>query len=674
MAKINDSFLLCRNNAAEDFVVGIAQHSSPNRIIVTYAKKGIYVYDYEEKSAYKSWSVEQRYHATNYAIQVESTNDYYCVFNEKDIFQWSDHCPTFGEFSHISVEKPVYRLHAPTTTPIVTLNQPIIISTDGTVALMSSSNSNGTMPTTRKRAKRTKPNDIQVVWSSIWSQKNNFLYVGIITCRDDEYYLNVKELQDQNQSFVDVLMAKLSIDKQTDLLAMDYNFSRNILVSQWSDKSLRQSPNITNLLQSKTSLSEEDSRINLQVVQYNSLSDVKKSQSKVSLALLNSQYVVSAEKSVDGDNTEAILSLWDLTFGTLQCRHNLLESLKLDEDIAQSSDNTLQIVNISPYLFIAIDTAVIVCYYECQPASLLSVLGMKMPSTSDSNSVCTNTINISDWKGHEKDQNLLQAWNKAASYLSNESNYTAVKKFEKAVDEVLSALSPVKGYAKAMYCNALSQLLHQCIVMEKIWPRNAFIKLIRANGISFSACPSLFPTIFEKDDMVLFLLAVKKIRNLSEAVIVRGMKYILLASESVITEADKELKKNDDSELNETLIEFNDIQITKRKAEYLYPALVRYLIYLLKLCIDDKNHRMKAIKQTLVLDWINALLDSHYIQFTLSKDAHQVIKELFQLVQTQIHIYDKIHRLRGFLEYFRGSFSLSKPKQIQNYSIEVISL
>lgn len=45
MAKISDAFILCRNNASEDYIIGISYHASPNRVIVTYNKKGVYIYD-----------------------------------------------------------------------------------------------------------------------------------------------------------------------------------------------------------------------------------------------------------------------------------------------------------------------------------------------------------------------------------------------------------------------------------------------------------------------------------------------------------------------------------------------------------------------------------------------------------------------------------------------------
>lgn len=48
------------------------------------------------------------------------------------------------------------------------------------------------------------------------------------------------------------------------------------------------------------------------------------------------------------------------------------------------------------------------------------------------------------------------------------------------------------------------------------------------------------------------------------------------ANESSFTKADKELKKNSDVELDSTIIEFNEIRITKRKAEYLYPVKLTY--------------------------------------------------------------------------------------------------
>lgn len=42
---------------------------------------------------------------------------------------------------------------------------------------------------------------------------------------------------------------------------------------------------------------------------------------------------------------EAVLSVWDLRFGTLQCRQNILESnnLKIEDGDNLSSDHTLQV-------------------------------------------------------------------------------------------------------------------------------------------------------------------------------------------------------------------------------------------------------------------------------------------------------------------------------------------
>jgi hypothetical protein len=105
--------------------------------------------------------------------------------------------------------------------------------------------------------------------------------------------------------------------------------------------------------------------------------------------------------------------------------------------------------------------------------------------------------------------------------------------------------------------------------------------------------------------------------------------------------------------------------------------LIRECALLLRLIIEWMKTITEDSKPSLgqLVSWSSIIVDTHFIEFVLTKDYHQLMYELQNVTQQQMTLSEKIAELSGPLSVFEGKVSLpKKPDTEKQYTIEALIL
>ena len=99
-------------------------------------------------------------------------------------------------------------------------------------------------------------------------------------------------------------------------------------------------------------------------------------------------------------------------------------------------------------------------------------------------------------------------------------------------------------------------------------------------------------------------------------------------------------------------------------------VLLRLIIELTKTTTEDAQPSLEQL-----VTWSSVLVDSHFIEFVLTKDYHQLLFELQNVTQQQMVLSEKIAELSGPLSVITEKVALPKrPETEKQYTIEALIL
>ncbi|KAL6066891.1 hypothetical protein QOT17_009252 [Balamuthia mandrillaris] len=279
--------------------------------------------------------------------------------------------------------------------------------------------------------------------------------------------------------------------------------------------------------------------------------------------------------------------------------------------------------------------------------------------------------------------------------------------------QVIACLSPL----------FVTKAVHRCLE-SGFWEPLA--TLLHTQEVYTQSCPTLVPTLIEKDKLQLLRDLLLYCTDISDTELTRLATYFLSFLEH---DSRKETNKESNTKV-QTFLEvlqridvadagkctvvggvnkFINMIVSKPKNDvfmlsclrvlsiphvmHLLSHLKSWVLYYCRTTSNTKaSKKMHWVIPPLanVVDWINLLIDSHLSSIILMEECHSLVREVKTVIEEELKVCEKLEDLQGYIQHLQSSYErrraqmegrANKPKeerlylkQKPDYSIEVLLL
>ncbi|XP_053393572.1 nucleolar protein 11-like [Mercenaria mercenaria] len=383
------------------------------------------------------------------------------------------------------------------------------------------------------------------------------------------------------------------------------------------------------------------------------------------------------------DNNITGLGIFDTKFGLLKSWQPFPDKCLCKPKICKVGGN----------LFMPCGTTLYRYKYECEPSTLVSLLGQAKIDSADKQSVPGHYT----WNPNNMRCSVSQPSTHVAELLKTltESSMTYTK-FKSAFSRLLAELKKIENH-HWLSTSHMTTLVQRMMDEKKFWAKEELCQLITLKCIPLSIMDELFSCLVQKSEISMLHTILNTLPNIPEKCLCRALSFFLQCDEEklpTLDEMEDESSEDDNQDkpyscpisasrsaiINEILcLPYSDTFLLECLRNVSFKdalKLLEYLCYLLEtksgFLKGGKERKRQKLSQIQVLDWLCLVLDAHITQFVLSPDCHVTIVKLESIVREQVQFFDGLVTLEALLEHFKAKSSLPQDKKIGHYCIEVL--
>ncbi|XP_072882485.1 nucleolar protein 11-like [Hemitrygon akajei] len=520
MARLYEEFTLCWLQSGGS--VRAVEPAGPDCVLVTREDRTVVVYKVSDQKPLGSWTVKQTQAISCPAIYNKQTGEYVVVHDHKVLRIWKDDDANLEKTFKATLSADIYQIHTlPKAEPLVLFEQGSVRKLDDVLSAP------------QQELESVLSKDEVIRWSTA-SVEAGSPVVFFVTEKGGIFQLYTQRLNldvhhkyelDSGEDIGYPLSFALSLEREGTALLCLYStgciykiqlsLNRNSADKDWI---LSQS-----LLWKLTGC--VDSLVNAAI-----------------LALDETHVAVLGAPQSHQCSAKDSLSIWNTRFQTLQAWKELPEG------------SSGQLWCYDGKLFVPHGKALSVIPFTCETCSLAAVLGkLKQPSEGG-----THLSTVVNWNTMLQEQQYAElhppvTLDTAESTPSRKRKNRKLKKTQtqsslnqtmiecesnEKIDEKLNPLlsNLLDPNAQQMITQVATILVTRCMVQNKFYPKNALVKLLQTQMLSYSLCPDLITVAMNKADYYLLQLCLKHFPDIPEAVVCACLKFFLNASETDLEE------------------------------------------------------------------------------------------------------------------------------------------
>lgn len=635
------------------------------------------------------------------------------VRNEKQLLSWDDSVSDLREARMVQLSKTVNRIHICSSK--IFNHEPVIVFSDNEVLPLS-------LVGKDVGKKSQKPNQ-RLLWCGTHKDSGGKIWISkILTNQASTKVVLEMQLLEKPLAEKPCVYSIISPSTEEKLLCWTLlnNNEISLYISLWSDGCVYKTeiPDVNS-----TELDEKKkSGLNCELV--SRLSDVSFMLPKVPCVCLchvASSFVCMAGTNIVGgesNQTEDILSLWDMRFGTLHSQkalHNFTKS-SLGTPLT-SGIGHLQCT--TSFVIVARNTSVLACSYTAEKSTLSNSLGMLSDTRREGK--CIKPVflatpkllkpseSVQSWtelvlKADEPEDEILARLldpkkTTTAKQLALELQDYYENKCPKISEDELKQLSKRQKKRNAIKQAAcvsqyfVTSIFERCVKEKELWSRETGNFLLKANTLPQSCLSQFLDFVLQNNDLKLLQECFRTLNGIPETSVVECLKYILRAADDGFVScgrAEEWLQTGFPCSLSKAkclclILSYpiNDVfmQACLRKLQFEDTLLfVKFLLHIIRcwslslrdlLKPEESKHKFSYAQ---ILDWAALLLNAHFTQLIILPEAQTLLVDLHQVVAQQVNAYEDLEKLEGYLSHFKTHEPLPKKDCLGAYTIESMDL
>eukprot|EP00123_Amoebidium_parasiticum_P015872 comp23186_c0_seq1/m.37597 comp23186_c0_seq1/g.37597 ORF comp23186_c0_seq1/g.37597 comp23186_c0_seq1/m.37597 type:complete len:721 (-) comp23186_c0_seq1:293-2455(-) len=420
--------------------------------------------------------------------------------------------------------------------------------------------------------------------------------------------------------------------------------------------------------------------------------------------------------AVLGEDTQGsyTLSIWDTIYGVVHT-HRPIRKLEARAG-SKGHGGTCQLLMTGGEgtdLVTVCGRTVDVLPVFCTPLTLASSLGLMQNTRGVLQSANANALTTAPGAGlldpsTVENLNTVSKWNNAIAATNEEAQNVLAQLVDQSKTPTHEAFSATfyafygkdtqatgkkkksakadgqKEKARTLSLPFVAAVVQRCLDEKKFWAEDVLTTLLRTAQVSASSNPSLFEVLMTGNHLALLELSLLHVTDQSEGTFVSLLQYFMSPANQKALDAHVTATGGDgrgvdhflgvalSSVAGDVFLQSALTQLTT--AEIM--TLLQYLnVWLAQYCKKGDINPSGAPHPTLaqVADWLAVLLDSAVGRLLLQGDAHGLLVDLKDTLQSHIALADKLLDLKGYLQCFKQkSRAVPKMSAIPAYSIEVI--
>ncbi|KAK3583613.1 hypothetical protein CHS0354_039436 [Potamilus streckersoni] len=655
MAALIEHVLLATFSSENEFLA-VEPGNEKGLLTVTRRNKGVDVFKEADQKLVKSWSVRHGLTLTSPVKWCSNTEHFITVVNNQEIRFWDNETTDFerAKKKHINI--------AVQEVLVVPGWEPIVVCSNGTVGFLEKIRDG--------LASSTFSNDV-----TDSTQDGAITWCKALTLHQHLCVLLVKQRKDDNRS-----------------LTVHIHWY-NSESSTWTHQTTDPKPPRSHHLHSVDCISHREDihvyslwsngdiqhmRINLHSVNQNktihTLSGLGPNATMVMID--HTHAAVAGIKQADEEG----LGIMDIKYGALQ-------TWKPFPDVCKRK---IQLSCIGECLYLCCKRALYFYKFHCPPSSVSSLLGQQP----DAAVRIISTISNITWESHRKIGDKPDEVQNLYMKLLDATQTDTYTKFKDSFGKLQSFLKK-RNYSEWTMSSDMVKLIERCLSEKKFWARDELAELIRRNCIPSSLVPALFEALIQHGEVALISEALNIIHDVPEKALCSLMAFILQPENKSVIETEVDIAMETDSE-NGCLegltpqqihlikcvlrMPFSDVFLLECLRSLAFRDVIKLLQCLCSLIEDnsfnlpEEKERSTTPSNTNIVDWLGLLIDSHMTQLVISPDAHVLLLNLHNIVQSQVEFCEELADVEALLAQLKEKSSLPQKQRVGQYCIEVLHI
>ncbi|KAL3876960.1 hypothetical protein ACJMK2_034736 [Sinanodonta woodiana] len=626
MAALIEHVLLSSFSSENEFLA-VEPGNENGLLTVTRRNKGVDVFKEADQKLVKSWSVRHGLTLTSPVKWCSNINHFITVVNNQEIRFWDNETTDFEKAKKKHINTTVHQIL------VVPGWEPIVLCSNGTVDFLEKIRDGLVSSSSNTDASDSK--DEAITWCKATTLHQHLCVLLVKQRKDDNSSLTIQIHWYNTESSTWTQQTKdLRSPESHHLHSVDCISHREDIhvYSLWSNGDI------------------QHMRINLHSVNENKTIHTLSGLGPYATMVLidHTHAAVAGIKQADEEG----LGIMDIKFGALQTW----------KPFPQVCNRKVQLSCIGECLYLHCKRALYFYKFHCPPSSVSSLLGQQLDAAVRNISKETNIASVA-WESHRR---------------IGDKPDEVQNLYMKLLDA--TELLKKKNYSEWTMSSDMVKLIERCLSEKKFWARDELSELIRRNCIPSSLVPALFEALIQHGEVALISEALNIVHDVPEKALCTLMAFILQPeNKSVIdTEVDVAMETDSENGCLEGLtpqqshlikcvlrMPFSDVFLLECLRSLAFRDVLKLLQCLCSL-IEDKSFN------TNIVDWLGLLIDSHMTQLVISPDAHVLLLNLHNVVQSQVEICEELAVVEALLAQLKEKSSLPQKQRVGQYCIEVL--